>query len=157
MPLPKPVAAGICAAILGAQLWVSFPISKELRAWYWPFLPYPMYATAHERGDVLFLPQLRVATCGSPRYDKVLTAADVGVSAEQLKLALVYIARAPHAPRADRASKSLSDAIEAQHPGRYCKASAWLRVVSVSDTSTHHAYAATRFAAEWSLLDARAK
>ena len=157
MPLPKFVAAGVCTAILGAQLWISFPISKELRSWYWPFLPYPMYAVAHGRDDYFIVSELRVAACGSTRYATMLTAEDVGLSIEQLSQALVYIAQAPHAPRADRAAGMVSRAIEAQHPGRYCSASSWLRVVSVSDTSTHHAYAKTHMAAEWAMFEKGAR
>lgn len=157
MPLPKFVAAGTCAAILGAQLWVSFPISKDARSWYWPFLPYPMYAVAHARDDFFIVPQLRVAGCGAGRYETALTAEDLGLPREQLSIALVYIAHAPHAPRADRAADMVTRAIEAAHPGRYCAASAWLRVVTVSDTSTHHVDARMRMAAQWPLAHGDAK
>ena len=153
MPLPKIVAAGVCTAILGAQLWATFPISKELRAWYWPFVPYPMYAVAHARDDSFVSPALRVATCGSTEAKTVLTAHELGVLDEQLRLSLIYITVAPNAPRARREYGKLTRAIEAQHPGRFCTASVWMRVVKVSDTTTHHAYGKMREVAAWAMRD----
>jgi hypothetical protein len=157
MPLPKFVASGVCAAILGLQLWVSFPVSKELRAWYWPFLPYPMYATARERDDYFLAPELRVARCGSASFETVLRADQLGTSTQKLNIALVHTAKAPTAPASTRTEARLSGAIEAQFPGRFCAASSWVRTVSVSDTSTHHAFGESRMAASWSLRDTDAR
>ena len=154
MQLPKFVAAGVCTVILGAQLWVSFPISKEMRGWYWPFLPYPMYAAPHESSDSFIIPELRVAACGKTEIATVIAPASLGLATEQFNSILTAIARAPNAESGRRTSARLARAIEAQFPGRYCAASAWVRVVSVADTATHHVSAPVRLAATWSMSDA---
>jgi hypothetical protein len=151
MQLPRFVAAGVCAAILGAQLWVSFPISKETRGWYWPFLPYPMYAAPHTSSDSFIIPELRVAACGTSRMATVIAPASLGIATEQLNSILTTIVRAPNADNGRRTSARLSRAIDAEFPGRYCAASAWVRVVSVADTATHHVSAPMHLAATWSI------
>ena len=77
MPLPKLVAAAVVAGVLGAQFAVSTPLAPD-RSWYWPFLPYPMYAQAHVVTDTLAVPQLRVSECGSARAEAILSARVLG-------------------------------------------------------------------------------
>ena len=157
MQLPKFVAAGVCAAVLGAQLWVSLPVSKDVYGWYWPFLPYPMYAVAHTSSDSFLVPELRVAACGSAELTTVVGQDGLGIWTEQLNTMLSGIARDTSAASAGHATAKLSRAIDAQFPGRYCTASVWLRVVSVADTSTYHVSAPMRLAAMWSMLNAGSK
>lgn len=157
MPLPKFVASGICAAVLAAQLRVSFPISTEVRGWYWPFLPYPMYGVAHTKNDHFVVPELRVAACGSGALARTLGQDELGVWTEQLNVVLSGIAHDTSAANARRDIAKLSRAIDAQFPGRYCTASVWVRVVSVADTSTHHVLAPMRLAAAWSIPVASTK
>jgi hypothetical protein len=157
MQLPKFVAAGVCVAVLGAQLWVSLPISNDVRGWYWPFLPYPMYGVAHKRSDSFIVPELRVAACGSGALTTVLGEDSLGSWTELLNTMLIGIARDTSVTSARHANAKLSRAIDAQFPGRYCTASMWLRVVSVADTSTHHVSAPMRLAATWSMRDAGVK
>ena len=157
MQLPKFVAAGVCAAVLGAQLWVSLPVSKNVRSWYWPFLPYPMYGVAHTSSDSFLVPELRVAACGSAELTTVVGQDGLGIWTEQLNTMLSGIARDTTGASAGHATAKLSRAIDAQFPGRYCTASVWLRVVSVADTSTHHVSAPKRLAVTWSMLDAGSK
>ena len=153
MPLPSYIAAGICAAVLGAQLLVSFPINRYTRGWYWPFMPYPMYSVAHGAGDSLVVAQLRVATCGRNDLSTILTAEDLGIPLDQLTQALVLVARTPAMTQGTTQTARLSRAIEAQHPGRYCAASAWTRVVRVSDSATHYVDAPMHFVARWTMID----
>jgi hypothetical protein len=157
MPLPKVVAASVCAAVLGAQLWVSIPISKELRGWYWPFLPYPMYAVPHNRSAYFIAPELRVAVCGHSQLTTVMGQGELGVGSEMLTTMLTGIAHNPSAPAAARSTAQLSRAIEAQFPGRYCTASMWLRVVKVADTSTHHVTGPMRLTLTWPIDSASAR
>ena len=153
MPLPKFVAAGICTLVLGAQLRASLPISKYTRGWYWPFMPYPMYSVPHFAADSLVIPELRVAECGRDEQSTILTAEELGVPLDQLTQALVTVARSPDGVEGRSESARLSRAIEAQYPGRYCSASAWLRVLRVSDSSTHHVDAPMRVAARWTMTE----
>ena len=157
MQLPKFVAAGVCTLVLGAQLRVSLPISKDVRGWYWPFLPYPMYAAPHKSSDYFIVPELRVAACGRTALTTVVGQDSLGIWTEQLNTMLVGIAHDTSAASARHASAKLSRAIDAQFPGRYCSASVWLRVVTVADTSTHHVSAPMRLAATWSMRDAEVK
>lgn len=157
MPLPKFVASGVCAAVLGAQLWVSFPISTNVRGWYWPFLPYPMYGVAHKSSDYFIVPELRAAACGRAELTTPLGQEQLGIWTEQLNTMLIGIAHDSSSAGGRRATAMLSRAIDAQFPGRYCTASIWLRVVTVADTSTHHVTAPMRLAVTWSIPDASRK
>ena len=147
----KVLAAVVCIAVLGAQLRASLPISRVTQGWYWPFLSYPMYAIAHERGDSLVVPELRVATCGSTAYTTIETTDSLGVPRAQLNNLLYVIARSPNASGAARVSAKITHVLDAQFPGRYCAASVWTRVVFVTDTATHHVRAPMRRVAEWAM------
>jgi hypothetical protein len=157
MPLPKFVAVGVCAGVLGAQLLVSFPITRYSRGWYWPFLPYPMYSVPHAETDTLVVAQLRVSPCGGTERSTIMPAEELGVPLDQMTQSLVSIARAPAGVEERGESARLSRAIDAQYPGRYCAASAWLRVVRVSDSSTHHVDGPMRLAARWTMMEQIAK
>jgi hypothetical protein len=148
MPLPKLVAVAACIGILGAQLAVALPLASD-RSWYWPFLPYPMYARAHARSDTLVVPQLRVTECGGANGDVILSASAIGAQIHQLRGLLSVIARAPGSDSAIIARGVLSRAIEAQFPARYCEASAWVRTVRVADTSTYGLHNPMHRAATW--------
>ena len=149
MPLPKLVAATVCASILGAQIVISSPISPERHGWYWPFLAYPMYAESHTRRDSLVVPELRVAKCGSEALTTVLMTDSLAVPRNQLLTLLVIAARSPESANARRAEARLSGAVDSRYPGQYCSASAWMRVAYVSDTSTYHVRVPMRRAAVW--------
>ncbi|HEV7706318.1 MAG TPA: hypothetical protein VGO46_18620 [Gemmatimonadaceae bacterium] len=149
MPLPKLVAAGVCAGILGAQIVISSPISPERHGWYWPFLAYPMYAEAHTRSDSLVVPELRVAKCGSDALTTVLMTDSLAVPRNQLLTLLVIAVRAPESAKARSAEARLSRAVDAQYPGQYCTASAWVRVAYVADTSTYHVHMPMQRALVW--------
>jgi len=157
MQLPKFVAAGVCIAILGAQIRETFPITREARGWYWPFLPYPMYAVPHKSGDYFIVPELRVAACDNPERFTAMSPAKLGVSPEQVALMLTTIAHASNSASGRNTSARLSRAIDAQFPGRYCAASAWIRVVTVADTATYDVSAPMRLAATWSMTDASSR
>ncbi|MEO8880580.1 MAG: hypothetical protein ABI446_09295 [Gemmatimonadaceae bacterium] len=151
MPLPKIVASGVCIAVLGSQILSSSPGVPGDGLWYWPFLRYSMYANAHVSGDSLLVSELRVARCGLTDFGNILPADSLGIPPVQLGSLLVTIGRAPDAPASQDAERKLGRAIAAQYPGRYCSASAWLRVVYVSDTSTYTVRAPMRRVAEWTL------
>jgi hypothetical protein len=150
MPIPKLVAIAACIGILGAQLAVALPFASD-RSWYWPFLPYPMYAQAHSRSDTLVVPQLRVTECGGATRDVILSASALGAQIHQLRGLLSVVARVPGSDSAIIARGVLSRAIEAQFPARYCEASAWVRTVRVADTSTYGLHNPMRRAAAWDL------
>jgi hypothetical protein len=149
MPLPKVVASAVCVLVLGAQIAISEPISPEQHGWYWPFLPYPMYAVSHARSDSLFVPELRVATCGSDAFSSTLTTDSLAAPRNQLVTLMAAAVRAPESTRGRRDEAKLSGAVEAQYPSRYCTASVWMRVVYVADTSTYRLQAPMRLAASW--------
>lgn len=157
MPLPKVIAAAVCASILGAQVIMSSPISPDRRGWYWPFLAYPMYAEAHFASDSFTVPELRVAKCGSDAQTTILTRDSLSTPRNQLLTLLILVVRAPESVDARRAEGKLSRAVEAQYPGQYCTASAWVRVVHVADTSTHHLRLPMRRAANWQVNEPGAK
>jgi hypothetical protein len=150
MPLPKFVAVSVCAVVLGAQLAVSSPLVSD-RSWYWPFLPYPMYATAHARTDTIAVPQLRASECGTAKPEMVVSAETLGVPLHQLTSLVSTIARRPASEVADSAKSRLSRAIEAQYPARYCEMSAWVRTVRVSDPSTYDLGNPMRRASVWNV------
>jgi hypothetical protein len=152
MPLPKVVAAAACIGVLGAQLAVATPLAPD-RSWYWPFLPYPMYARAHAQSDTLVVPELRVSECADTRAEVALPARELGAPLRQVTTLLATIARAPNTLAADSARGRLSRAIEAQYPARYCKASAWVRTVRVSDPETYGLAAPMHRAASWTVSD----
>jgi hypothetical protein len=154
MPLPKLVAAIVSLCVLGAQIAISSPISPERHGWYWPFLPYPMYAESHARTDSLVVPELRAAACGSEVFTSILTADSLTTPRNQLVTLLVVAARDPEGAAGKSAEAKLSGAIEAQYPARYCTASAWIRVAHVADTSTYHVRAPMRRAAVWAVNEA---
>lgn len=149
MPLRKALAAVVCIAILGAQLWTIYPISRVTNGWYWPFLSYPMYAIAHGRGDSLVVSELRVATCGHAERSTIVTSGEIGIPWQKLAGVLNSIVRNREAPAESRDVARVTRALSAQLPGRYCAASVWTRVVYVADTSTHHLRGPMRRAAEW--------
>ena len=157
MPLPKVVAVGVCATVLGAQLAISSPISPERHGWYWPFLTYPMYAEAHFRSDSLTVSELRVAKCGSNALTTVLMTDSLGAPRSQLLTLLVIAARVPESAAGRGAEAKLSRAVESQYPARYCTASAWVRVAYVADTSTYHVLMPMRRAAVWPVNESGAK
>lgn len=150
MPLPKAVATAACIAVLSTQLLASSPASRNPQGWYWPFLAYPMYAESHTSSDSLTVTELRVARCGGEDFDRIIAADDLGVPMNQLHNLLLSIARAPNSETGSRASAQLSHTVEAQYPGRFCAASAWVRVVHVSDTSTYRVRAPMLRMATWS-------
>jgi hypothetical protein len=151
MPLPKLVAAAVCIGVLGAQISIASPASPNRNGWYWPFLPYPMYAKAHARTDTLVVPQLRVAECGGATAEMILPEDSLGAPLSQLLSNLTTIARVPHSEVATIAAERLSRAIEAQYPGRYCTASAWVRTVYVADRATSDLHGPMRRAAVWAV------
>jgi len=157
MPLPKFVAAAVCASVLGAQVVISSPISPERHGWYWPFLTYPMYAEAHFLSDSLTVTELRVAECGSDALATVLMTDSLAAPRNQLLTLLVIAVRHPESPAGRSAEAKLSRAVESQYPGRYCTASAWARVAYVADTSTYHLQMPMRRAAVWPVNDAGVK
>lgn len=150
MPLPKAIATAACIAVLGTQLFVSSPVSPNPHGWYWPFLAYPMYAESHSGSDSLTVTELRVGHCGAEVFDRIIAADDLGVPPNQLHNLLLSIARAPMSETGSRAAARLSRTVEAQYPGRFCSASAWTRVVRVSDTSTYRVRAPMLRMATWS-------
>ena len=149
MPLPKLIVAAVCASILGAQIVIASPISPERHGWYWPFLAYPMYAESHSLTDSLVVPELRVAKCGSEALTTVLMTDSLAVPRNQLLTLLVVAVRGPQSTNARSAEARLSRAVDAQYPGQYCTASAWVRVAYVADTSTYHVEMPMRRAAVW--------
>jgi hypothetical protein len=151
MQLPKAIAAGVCIVVLGAQLFVSFPISREQHGWYWPFLPYPMYSVPHARADTLVLPELRVAECGSSDFATIATPETLGIPRNQYHRLLGITYRDSSAAARSRAAARLTAVIDAQFPGRYCSASSWVRVVRIADTSTHHLRVPMRRTAVWQM------
>jgi hypothetical protein len=151
MPLPKLVAAAVCIGVLGAQIFIASPASPNRSGWYWPFLPYPMYAKAHARTDTLVVPQLRVAECGGATAEMILPEDSLGVPLGQLLSSLTTIARVPQGESAKSAAERLSRVIEAQYPGRYCTASAWVRTVYVADDATYDLHRPMRRAAMWAV------
>jgi hypothetical protein len=156
MPLPKLVAAAACTAILGAQFSVAFPPASD-RSWYWPFLPYPMYAQPHAQSDTLLVAELRVRECGEAKHEWILNAKALGTPLHQLTALLSNIARAPDSEVAESAKGRLGRAIEAEFPARYCVASAWARTVRVNDTSTYDLHNAMHRVAVWDLNQAEKK
>jgi hypothetical protein len=150
MPLPRIVAVSVCAGVLGAQLAISSPLAPD-RSWYWPFLPYPMYSSAHARSDTIAVPQLRASACGTAKPEVDVSAQTLGVPLHQLTSLLSTIARSPDSDVADSAKGRLSRAIEAEYPARYCEMSAWVRTVRVSDASTYNLENPMRRAAAWNV------
>ncbi|MEO6209859.1 MAG: hypothetical protein ABIQ10_06995 [Gemmatimonadaceae bacterium] len=151
MPLPKAVAAAVCIAVLGAQIASSSPLVAGGGVWYWPFVRYSMYADAHAGGDSLLVPELRAAQCGHTELTDTILPDSLGIPSLQLGSLLVAIGRAPEAAAGQMAEAKVGRAVEAQYPGRYCSASAWLRVVYVADISTYTVRAPMRRVAAWTL------
>jgi hypothetical protein len=156
MPLPKLVAAAVVAGVLGAQFVVATPLAPD-RSWYWPFLPYPMYAKAHQASDTLAVPQLRVSACGSARPEAIMSASALGAPVQQVTSLLGTIARAPESDQGAHARARLSRALEAEFPARYCTASVWVRTVRIADPSTYDLENPMRRAAVWSVKQADAR
>ncbi|MEP7088089.1 MAG: hypothetical protein ABI884_12360 [Gemmatimonadota bacterium] len=138
MPLPKYIAGVVCVSVLGAQVIASSSGSSNRHGWYWPFLAYPMYAESHARSDTLVIPELRVDACAKGAPGATLTSDSLSTPHNQLGALLIAAARAPGSSAAKGAEAKLSRAVEAQYPARFCRASAWIGVVRVGDTSTHH-------------------
>lgn len=151
MPLPKFVAAAVCVGVLGVQISIASPISPDRNGWYWPFLPYPMYARSHARMDTVVVPELRATKCVDSKADVILTEDSLGAPHSQLESSVTTIARVPESEAAKRAAGRLSEAIEAQYPGRYCAASAWVRTVYLADSATYDLQRPLRRAAEWAV------
>ena len=103
---------------------------------------------AHQ-SDSLVVPELRVATCGSEALTTVLMTDSLAVPRNQLLTLLVIAARSPESANARSAEARLSGAVDSRYPGRYCSASAWMRVAYVADTSTYHVRVPMRRAAVW--------
>ena len=156
MPLPRLVAISVCAGLLGAQLAVAIPPASD-RSWYWPFLPYPMYARAHARSDTVVVPQLRARECGESKPEVILSSSVLGVPLHQLTALLITIARAPGSDAANDAKTRLARAIEAEYPARYCSASAWARTIRINDPSTYDLHDPMHMAAVWELNRTEAK
>jgi len=148
--LPRAVVAALCAIILGAQVRASLPISRVTYGWYWPFLSYPMYAIAHQRGDSLVARELRATTCGSPATTTILGADALGPPPAELDALLREIARNPGAPAPALTAKA-TRAIDAQFPGRFCEASVWARTLFVADPLTHRLRAPMQRVAAWTI------
>ena len=125
--------------------------------WNWPFLPYPMYAMAHARADSLVVSELRVAGCGRAAATTVMTPELLGTPLYQLPNLMITIARAPESDAAHMAMGKVRRAVEAQFPGRYCSASAWVRTVLVADTATYALDRQMRRAAVWTLTERGSK
>jgi hypothetical protein len=155
MPLPKVIAAAVCIGVLGVQGVIASPPLLARYGWNWPFLPYPMYAMAHARADSLVVSELRVASCGSESFSHVITPESLGTPLYQLPVLVTVIARAPESDAARGAMGKVSRAVEAQFPGRYCSASAWVRTVFVADTATYALDSPMRRVAVWTLSGKR--
>jgi hypothetical protein len=156
MPLPKLVAAAACVAVLGSQLAVATPLASD-RSWYWPFLPYPMYARAHAASDTLAITQLLVSQCAGKRTTAIMSASELGAPLKQVMSLLGTVARAPESAEGARARDRLSRAIEAQYPATYCTATVWVRTVRVGDPSTYDLHGPMRQVAAWSVNAADAR
>jgi hypothetical protein len=157
MALPKFFAGIVCASVLGTQSLIASPISPDQNGWYWPFLPYPMYAKSHARTDTLVVPQLRATECAGAKSEVVLTGDSLGTPSSQLLSSMITIAHVPESEAAKKAAGRLSEAIEAQYPGRFCTAWAWVRTVYVADTATYDLQRPMRRVAEWAVNRAAKK
>lgn len=156
MPLPKLLAAAACISLLGAQLSVAFP-PASVRTWYWPFLPYPMYSTAHALSDTLIVPQLRAGECANATHEVTLDATTLGAPLHALAGLLTTIAHAPDSEEATDAKRRISRAVEAEFPARYCTASAWARTIRVADTATYDLRTPMHRVAVWNVNHTEAK
>ena len=109
----KLFAAVYCVGVLAAQAWVIWPTTRS-RAYYWPFIDYPMYSWSFDQGERISHARLMLQPCDrtrSPaemtfreahltRYafrDRVLRAAGAGnASAEDARRARISLARLAH-------------------------------------------------------------
>jgi len=153
MPLPKVVATAAIIGILGAQSAIGSPAFLSRYGWNWPFLAYPIYATAHARTDSLVVAELRVSECGRAMATTVMPPESLGTPLYQLPNLMIAIARAPGSDAARDAMRKVSRVVDAEFPGRYCSASAWVRTVFVADTATYALDAPMHRAAEWPIRD----
>jgi hypothetical protein len=149
MPLPKFAAAAVCTLILGAQIYSASPLSPDRFGWYWPFLPYPMYAKSHALSDTMVVTQLRAAACVRADAQRVLGPDALGTPLSEYSSTLGTIARAPASDTARHVEERLSRVIEAQYPGHYCSASAWARTIRVADPATYGLDARMHRVATW--------
>ena len=65
LDIRKAAAAALCAVVLGGQTLAVFARTSADNSWYWPFVDYPMYSTAHDYSDVVLYYELRAQPCGS--------------------------------------------------------------------------------------------
>lgn len=77
--LRKYYAAAIIAGVLGAQFWVIVP-RRYQQAWYWPFVNYPMYSTAHYAGEQFSERELWAGPAGEPERMRLVSNRELNLT-----------------------------------------------------------------------------
>jgi hypothetical protein len=126
----KAFASVVCIVILGAQIAAMIPPEglKPRQPKFWPFVNYPMYATARHAGDVFRVPELRAYPCdgGEP-----VTLPDTSLRIPRFEFwdLLDRVANprpgaggAAPDPMSDKSVRLVTRLIASAAPGRFCRA-----------------------------------
>lgn len=119
---------GVIIFVLGAQ--IVLPVVGG--AWYWPFLPYPMYSMPHYATESVPDHRVRARPCDPAGAEPVsLGAFDLGTTPYQLRDDLLHVARAAKATPPDTARliehTRILEALVKHAPGRWCEVEVWER------------------------------
>ena len=106
MTLRRACAIVVIISVLGVQAWTMLPPGSPPQGRYWPFMDYPMYATARRVGDSLVRYDLRVDTCEPGAEPMSTSSRDLRLGQSRLPHLLAMAAR----PSTDRDQRPLAAA-----------------------------------------------
>jgi hypothetical protein len=117
--------------VLGLQLWIVLPPGQH-GGWYWPFVEYPMYSTAHPPTDSVTAFALRVWTCKASAIAVPVTDS-LGMPLLGLRSLMASVVSTHTTPSRRAASLNvLSEAIAASTKHRACAAEIVTRSIPVA-------------------------
>jgi hypothetical protein len=149
------LAAGFCATVLGLQAFTAFRGGSADDARYWPFLNYPMYAPAHQRGERILKTRLLVAPCDSPSVRSPRSFSDLHLPQYRFQETLLRAATGPPAVAARRAEQ-LRTQLAQYESSRSCRMEIEIQSFTIGPNGLELPGSPWRVARAWTLSDSAA-
>lgn len=154
MDLAKCGAAAFVTGCLGFQLYAIIPPTRFTH--YWPFIDYPMYAGAYQRGASFSEADFRVLPCGS-REPRPASADELGIQwYNMIRLQDAVIGKATYGSELqatpDSAARLYAAVIRRRIREPICEAQIWGRAFVIGAQGLERADVPWQVLRRWSTL-----
>ena len=128
MSAGKLLAAVYCVGVLVAQAWVIWPTTRS-RAYYWPFIDYPMYSWSFDQGERISHARLMLLPCDPTGSPAEMTFQDAHLTRHEFQDRVLRAAGARNASAeaARRARISLATLAHEHGPVAICRMEVWMQ------------------------------